>query len=662
MPEETTTVLEKLPKDLTPEDLAKISDEDLTALHDSIHAMLLKGQIEEEEFTILRDIIIQEMRARGIRPLAEYSEDMTGFNVLERGVYREWRNSFVKLKEDAVTFLADEKKKRVKVNFDAEGIRQGIDDAVLAMSSHFPESEILSFSTKREAKALSLFDAVLVPHGRRVALHTPMPNGTPEDVEYFSSLTEASGQFYSAARTSSKKNTLEPSRFFRQARHVRGVHPEVSQNNEALMDIFSDRQFPIYAVARFSNVDVQIHRAKGVVSIFTQTGKNVTAILPQVVERMASFVPHGKDMIALATLKFSNEKGETVGTSFTESDLRTIAKDKASPVKVEAKFYDVLFCGEDLHPMPWNRRMTLDLGDVTLDSRMIKSINSLKHFSSVVNSFINRRDTVGYLLYEQRPYTLGCFENQIIQVDKTFKFNAMVGSVEKTTVPRINNMRLLVEQGRLNFSGLPPVFIHDMSMIGIGQSIASSRWACQGDILEVEATGLRHRYNPATGLNVFEVLNPRVVNRATNVGFPSSADTLITNAVDAGVYTFGLVKPEGVRYASALHKDNPTLWFLWETKPSEIRYRVRDPGDFTEGKWGSIWVKKDAPRVRAIVGVPKGEKASVIQALRFPLEDGWTVASAKKWVAEHDFSEMFSKPVADDAEPIDANEVAELFK
>jgi hypothetical protein len=664
MPEKTT-ILEKVPSEVTPEDLAKISDEDLVALHDSIHSMLLKGQIEEDEFTFLRDVIIQEMRTRGIKPLAEYKAAFHSQGPLVNSAYRDLGGLFVKMMENVVTVSPLEGSngaKAVRINFDAEGLQKNLDDVMLTIAGRYKNSELLAFSSKKDVDGLPLFDAYLVPCGKTIMTRVPSPNGTPEDLEYFSSLTEATGQFFSAARTSSKKNSLEPSRFFRQARHVRGVHPEISQSNEALMDIFSDHQFPIYAVARFSNVDVQIHRAKGVVSIFSQTGKNITALLPQVVERMAAFVPHGKDVIVLATLKFSDEQGATLGTFFTESDLRVIAKDKASQVKIEAKAYDYLFWGEDMHPMPWHKRITMDLPDLPFDSRVVKQINSLKHFSSVVNGFINRRDTAGYMLYEQRPYNLGCFENQIIQVDKAFRFNALVRTVEKTTLPSVNNMRLAVETGSLNFPQFFHVFMNEMNLIDIGQSHASSRWACPGDIMEVEATGLRHRYDARTGLSQFEIVNPRIVNRAGGVGFPSSANTVVEKAVEAGVYTFGLVKADVVRYASTLNKDNPVLWFLWETKPSEIRYRVKDPKGFTDGKWGSIWIKKDKPRVRAIVGVPTGEKASVIQALRFPLEDGWTVAQAKKWVAEHDFSEMFSRPVEDSAEPIDANEVAELFK
>lgn len=661
MPEKTT-ILEKIPKEVTPEDLARISDEDLVALHDSIHSMLLKGQIEEEEFTFLRDVIIQEMRDRGIKPLAEYKAEFHSHGPLVNSAYRDLGGLFVKMMENVVTVSPVDTvdgAKAVRINFDIDGLQKNLDDAMLAIAGRYKNSDLLAFSSKKDDKGLPLFDAYLVPCGRTVTTRVPKPNGTPDEIEYFSSLSDASGQFMSAARSSSKKNSLEPSRFFKAMRQVRGVHPEVSQTNEALMEIFSDRQFPIYAVVNYSDVDVQIHRVKGQVSIFTQAGKNITNLLPQVVDRMKE-IGEGHDLILLATIKFTNTDGSSAGTSFSENDLRQISM-KGKDTIVHVMLYDLLFYREDIHPMEWTRRMTPEQKQ-QFDPASVKSINSLKHFNSVINSIFNKKDATGCLIYGNSPYSLGFYSNDIIRVDKSFRFNALVRAVEKTSLPGVNNMRLAVETGSLNFTSVLSVFMNEMNLIDIGQSHASSRWACQGDIMEVEATGLRHRYDCRTGLSTFEVVNPRIVNRASSVGFPSSANTLVEKAAEAGAYTFGLVKADVVRYASTLNKDNPVLNFLWETKPNEIRYRVKDPKSFTEGKWGSIWIKKDKPRVRAIVGVPKGETASVIQALRFPLEDGWTVAQAKKWAAEHDFSEIFSKPVEDGAEPIDADEVAELFK
>jgi hypothetical protein len=73
----------------------------------------------------------------------------------------------------------------------------------------------------------------------------------------------------------------------------------------------------------------------------------------------------------------------------------------------------------------------------------------------------------------------------------------------------------------------------------------------------------------------------------------------------------------------------------WDETDNEISHRIRDPGDFQKDSFRRITLKKDKPRIFAIVGRLKGKTTTTIQALRFPKADGWTVASAKKWVADH---------------------------
>lgn len=73
----------------------------------------------------------------------------------------------------------------------------------------------------------------------------------------------------------------------------------------------------------------------------------------------------------------------------------------------------------------------------------------------------------------------------------------------------------------------------------------------------------------------------------------------------------------------------------WETVGSLIRYRVRDPKDFQDGSFRAITIKKAKPRVYAVVGKLIGETTMTVQALRFPVDDGWTVESAKDWVKNH---------------------------
>ena len=73
----------------------------------------------------------------------------------------------------------------------------------------------------------------------------------------------------------------------------------------------------------------------------------------------------------------------------------------------------------------------------------------------------------------------------------------------------------------------------------------------------------------------------------------------------------------------------------WDETEKEIRYRVRNPKDFEKDSFRRVLLKKDKPRVFAIMGKLTGETTMTIQALRFPKDDGWILADAKKWLKDH---------------------------
>lgn len=84
----------------------------------------------------------------------------------------------------------------------------------------------------------------------------------------------------------------------------------------------------------------------------------------------------------------------------------------------------------------------------------------------------------------------------------------------------------------------------------------------------------------------------------------------------------------------------------WEDNPAwtEIRYRIRNPKDFEQDSFRRITLKKNKPRIYAIVGRLKGEESLTLQSLRFPKDDGWTLEAAKEWVKEHpDVLKEFSR-------------------
>lgn len=108
-------------------------------------------------------------------------------------------------------------------------------------------------------------------------------------------------------------------------------------------------------------------------------------------------------------------------------------------------------------------------------------------------------------------------------------------------------------------------------------------------------------------------------------------------AVPANPY--GLIAPDAVKHLQALALDVPEPLLnelkVWEETENEIRHSIRDPDKFQEDSFRRITIKKDKPRVFAIIGRLKGETSTKVQSLRFPKEDSWTMAKAKKWAADH---------------------------
>lgn len=72
---------------------------------------------------------------------------------------------------------------------------------------------------------------------------------------------------------------------------------------------------------------------------------------------------------------------------------------------------------------------------------------------------------------------------------------------------------------------------------------------------------------------------------------------------------------------------------LWEETANEIRYRVKDPGQFQSNSFRTITLQQ-SPKINAIIGKLDGETTTTIQSLRFAADD-WSMADAKKWVTDH---------------------------
>jgi len=74
----------------------------------------------------------------------------------------------------------------------------------------------------------------------------------------------------------------------------------------------------------------------------------------------------------------------------------------------------------------------------------------------------------------------------------------------------------------------------------------------------------------------------------------------------------------------------------WDETNTSFRYRVRNPDLFVDGSFRTVPIKRDKPRVNAVMGkLKEDQQKMVIQSLIFPKEDEWTMEKAKQWLSEH---------------------------
>lgn len=71
---------------------------------------------------------------------------------------------------------------------------------------------------------------------------------------------------------------------------------------------------------------------------------------------------------------------------------------------------------------------------------------------------------------------------------------------------------------------------------------------------------------------------------------------------------------------------------LVDETETEIRIRVKEPSLFKDDTFLRTTIKKDKPRVFAMIAELKSTGKRELQSYRFPKSDGWTVASALEWI------------------------------
>ncbi|MFH1287180.1 MAG: hypothetical protein ABII25_00590 [bacterium] len=73
----------------------------------------------------------------------------------------------------------------------------------------------------------------------------------------------------------------------------------------------------------------------------------------------------------------------------------------------------------------------------------------------------------------------------------------------------------------------------------------------------------------------------------------------------------------------------------WDETDSNYRYRIKNPDEFENGSFRTIALKKDKPKIMAVIDKLKGETSTTIQTVIFPKKENWTMATAKKWIEQN---------------------------
>lgn len=632
-------------------DLTKITDEDLRILHDSLQGLLLKGQLGEEEFELLRERILEEMKARGIRP-----EEAPGFSVRPKDIYSRLMKSLIFLKGGAVKIegKGEDRQWPLHIFFDKTGFDEAFKRAGFSINRLFSgKTDGLVFSSETVGDVEDVYDMWLVPKGRQITFKKEELNGGPEDFSYFFQLRKGSGQSCAAARSTSRKRTVVPGRFVRTIPLTRGVQPELEQTNDSLVMAFENAKFPVYFVLRRSELDVQIHKTNDKVRVWLSNGLEITKQVYEFVERFSEKkIP---DMVILANLQVGTLDGN-LSTPEALDSLYSWPRSTRPLIYFEA--YDCLHYDEDVHMLPWGVRFEylkelINGSCKTMsDFRQIafEEINSPGHMIPLLNKWRKSDLVSSAFIYTNNPYSLnGSMLDGMVLYEKTFKFNAVVLDVKETHIPGVHNFSLGIDPGNLNFSDMGYVSINGKQMVRVGDSISTTRWSYPGDIVKVAAKGLMHVYDEERDLNVVRVFSPRIVDRVNTVGFPNGLPCVIGRAEKETLYYHRILDIDGgARYYNTMIDRSPLKVFKWETKPNEIWYRVRVPGLFQPNAMNgstfkSVTIKKEKPKVRAIIGKLKGQDTTTVQSLRFPKGDGWTLAKAQAWASGRKFSELMSR-------------------
>lgn len=641
-----------------PKNISMLNDEDLQALNDNILGLLLRGEIDEDQFNTLRIKTNDEMKRRGIK--VEASDKASKFAQRKTKEIRNClRNNIFTIAEDIVKIRSDVIGEHCVFFMEEARIEDAFKQASFAIASTLADKkDHFTFSTRPGCSFDSpVFDLCLVPHGRDITFKTFAVRGMPEDVAHFHQLRKGSQQLLGAARSSSKRDEIVAGRFFKPRPFTRCVQAEAPQTVADIAQSFSGK-CNTQVVARYSDVDVQIHKTKGKIRAWTNEAVECTHALAKIFESLRTIK---NDFVLLGNLQLSREH-----IPLSTSSVQLYLKDPKvySESDLTLRIYDCLYDGDDIHGLTWSNRekYLLNIAEALPDDALVK-LASMTHSQdtgnlvSTINHYKKKCDVFSVMVYPRAPYCLTTNHGKGIPLyEKVVTFNAVVLETHKTSIKSVSNLVIGLDPRGLNFSDSDLVCINGKRYIQIGTTLSTSRWSYPGDIVEVTAQEIEHKYDPFKDVNDLKACGLRVVNRVTSVGFPNLAKDVIERAVGSGAYfNYVLVPGSDVRYyKDDISSINPLKIFKWEQTDKEISYRVRPTMIFhenamtlTSGKKVTFLTKtiRKSPSVEIFIGKMANENSPAfsVQSLRFSKSEGWTLAKAQEWAQGRDLQDTSLK-------------------
>ena len=219
--------------------------------------------------------------------------------------------------------------------------------------------------------------------------------------------------------------------------------------------------------------------------------------------------------------------------------------------------------------------------------------------------------------YDKLTCQIGLAENIYIEENKlhaSFKYFVGEGNDEADWGFK------LAEKGIAAFSvGFIP---HAFQDLPASESEEAKNWPA----------GVRRRYTDVELLEVSQVLVPANSNALQN-SLQSESDPVVKSMIEQTITSKVLEVKSPPDNKMILRKI--VIKKLEETE-NEFRYRVKDPELFDPDSFRQKTIKEDKPRVHAIFGKLKdGDGSMMMQSMRFPKEDGWTMEACEQWAESH---------------------------